>query len=286
MKPQLFEILLFLRNPSRFLVEKSRIPAEKGLLYAWANEISIILYGLMLWAILSSVTKLAGINLFSAFPARLQFDVSFGLKTVLFLVWAPLYEEGLFRALLNLKKEYIWVSFFLLLFFLQRLFLPPLPNQDSLTYTFFYAGSFAAVGFCVAKIFSTTTDLFIERYLRPNFKWLTYASIIVFGFFHATNFDMIHGSQWLMTPAITIPQLVTGIFLCYVRVNYGLLYAVLLHFLHNMIPLLFGLIIEFGKPYWSLPLLILIIYLIRKLWKQTKGPIEPVVENDTNDLIT
>lgn len=270
MKPQLLEILLFLKNPSRFLEQKSRIPAGKGLLYAWANEINILLHVIGLVAALSIIYRLTGLDFSFGFPKRSESDNALGLEVFLLLIWAPIFEEAAFRGFLNLKSEYVWVSFLLFLFIVQKIFFSYLSYKDTI-YTVSLAGTHALVGYGLGKVFKKVTRRFIENYLRPNFTFLVYASFIGFGLIHIVNFDIAYNWQWLLTPIITIPQLVSGVFLCYIRVNYGLIFSIVLHFLDNVVATLPLFSAKFDAHYLFVPIFILGFYLVRRLWNRTKS---------------
>ena len=270
MKPQLLEILRFLRNPGEFLDNRSRIPAGKGLLYAWANEINILLYFLLIYVIISVIEKWSGFDLFNFFPEREKFDFALDLKLFLLLIWAPIFEEAAFRGFLNLKKEYVWISVMLLTYAFQKVCFSWLPEISSPIYFLLSVAAHALIGIGLAKVFEKGTNKFVERYLRPNFSILVYISFISFGLAHITNFEIVNEKQYLLAPLLTIPQLISGVFLCYIRINYGLLFSIALHFSNNFFTVIPGLPAKFDKPYLAAPIFILIIYLIRKLWKNTK----------------
>ncbi|WP_374755833.1 CPBP family intramembrane glutamic endopeptidase [Dyadobacter luteus] len=66
------------------------------------------------------------------------------------------------------------------------------------------------------------------------FKWLYYFSSLVFGWIHFYNFhpDAAHN---IFLPIITLPQTSLGFLLGYIRIMYGFWFAVMLHFLYNVI---------------------------------------------------
>ena len=61
----------------------------------------------------------------------------------------------------------------------------------------------------------------------PVFFWL---SSIAFALVHLANYT--EGALWILLPLV-VPQLVLSTMLGYVRVHYGLLFAMALHALHN-----------------------------------------------------
>jgi len=73
-----------------------------------------------------------------------------------------------------------------------------------------------------------------------HFRYFFYASAILFGAFHFSNFEFsLH--TMLLSPLLVAPQLIMGFFLGYIRIKLGLRWSILLHATHNgilMIPLL------------------------------------------------
>lgn len=68
----------------------------------------------------------------------------------------------------------------------------------------------------------------------PNFKWFYYLSALIFGLVHIFNFEnwrLILPFFWIVTSA----QIFLGLVCGYIRVTYGLRYAILLHALYNLV---------------------------------------------------
>ena len=68
----------------------------------------------------------------------------------------------------------------------------------------------------------------------PYFKYAYYASFILFGLVHITNFPNMEGYYWLI-PVLVAPQIVIGVYLGFIRVKLGLLWSMLLHATYNLI---------------------------------------------------
>tara|TARA_R110000796_G_scaffold88850_6_gene192096 strand:+ start:166472 stop:167026 length:555 start_codon:yes stop_codon:yes gene_type:complete len=64
------------------------------------------------------------------------------------------------------------------------------------------------------------------------FKYAFYASALLFGAIHLTNFESYANFLWL-APILVAPQTVAGVFLGFARVKLGLLWSILLHACHN-----------------------------------------------------
>lgn len=84
----------------------------------------------------------------------------------------------------------------------------------------------------------------ITLFKKPNsFKIAFYTFTIVFAFIHITNFD-ITKSVLLLSPILVLPQLFAGIGLGYLRIKFGLRWAILLHCVYNTIFLSIALIFD------------------------------------------
>ncbi len=64
------------------------------------------------------------------------------------------------------------------------------------------------------------------------FPLALYVSIAAFGLIHIFNFETYENALW-MVPFLILPQLVTGVFLSYIRVRMGFVYGILFHALFN-----------------------------------------------------
>ncbi len=66
------------------------------------------------------------------------------------------------------------------------------------------------------------------------FKYIFYLFTLVFGFYHITNFQL-STTTLLLSPLLVAPQLGVGVFLGFVRVRFGLVWAIALHALYNLV---------------------------------------------------
>ena len=74
-------------------------------------------------------------------------------------------------------------------------------------------------------------------YLFRNSRYFSlayYGLTLIFGFYHITNFE-ITPAILLWSPVLVAPQLCIGLLLGYLRVRYGLLWAMALHALYNLV---------------------------------------------------
>ena len=66
------------------------------------------------------------------------------------------------------------------------------------------------------------------------FKYAFYLFTFVFGFYHITNFELTT-TTLMLSPILVAPQLAAGVFLGFIRVRFGLLWAMALHASYNLI---------------------------------------------------
>ncbi len=68
----------------------------------------------------------------------------------------------------------------------------------------------------------------------PSFRYIFYIFTLIFGFYHITNFE-ISQTTLLFSPLLVAPQLAVGIFLGFIRIKFGLIWAICLHALYNLV---------------------------------------------------
>lgn len=68
----------------------------------------------------------------------------------------------------------------------------------------------------------------------PYFRYIFYLFTLIFGFYHITNFE-INQNTLLFSPLLVAPQLSVGIFLGFIRVKFGLVWAIGLHAFYNLV---------------------------------------------------
>jgi uncharacterized protein len=277
MQTQLREIFSFLKDPNAFLPKKSDIPPGRGLLYAIANKLGMYFIFIIALGVVSLAIKAGtGFNLFALFTEGKTHADDFRREYFLVLIYAPVVEELLFRSVLGLTRLGFWLSVSFLSMLVFPVLLRFVPDDPAFYLLFPYLLCYALLALVLSKILGRQTDTLIEKYLRPNFKWLVYASIVGFGLMHISNFQQLTAWHIVLAPILTFPQLIGGVLMSFVRVNYGLGYAMALHALGNAYPILLGLMSKNGYTNYLLLVMILVGYSIYKLWKYTKKP-RPVV---------
>ncbi len=82
------------------------------------------------------------------------------------------------------------------------------------------------------------------------FGFFFYLITLIFGFYHITNFE-ISPTVIYLAPLLVAPQLCIGLILGYVRVKLGLIWAMVLHSMYNVVlvgPIVLAQILEIPMP--------------------------------------
>jgi hypothetical protein len=182
--------------------------------------------------------------------------------TVFFLVvvYAPIFEELAFRLWLKFSPARLAVGFGLttsfLISFLAGLlefdFEKILPQTESIVENLLLTLSLnisfillpIIVFYLVLKV--ENIRVIVEKFYNQKYNYLFYASVFIFGALHLNNFN-----NWqeilILAPFLFLPQLVAGLSLGYVRVKYGLKWAVLVHAMINFSAVIGVLIPKLGS---------------------------------------
>lgn len=152
-----------------------------------------------------------------------------------FPVWlaailAPVVEELSFRLWMKRNTVNILISAIGFSWTLASIFLP---DSIPTTERFVLRGLIALAGGGVSLMIK-------ERIVNANFVVLFYASAIIFGFSHFSNYvgNIAGFQQALLVFIAQIPKVLSGLFDGYVRVGYGIHASILFHIAHNIPPCL------------------------------------------------
>lgn len=153
--------------------------------------------------------------------------VPVGVVVILASIVAPLWEEAVFRWWMNLKAWTIVI------------------------FTVGSTGLFCyqinpiigvLVGLTVL-ILSTSYINRIRHHMDIHFRWWFYGSIVLFGLMHIAN------HQWRWEAVIfTLPQMIIGMSIGFVRIHFGMIYGVLFHALWNGMATMMMLLPYFEAP--------------------------------------
>ena len=92
--------------------------------------------------------------------------------------------------------------------------------------------------------------IFSQKLWDKIFPFLVYASSVIFGFGHLTNYTNDGFWFYVFSPIIIAPQLIGGLVTAFIRVKYNFFYGILYHALWNAL-IIFPLIFmnNFSSPY-------------------------------------
>jgi membrane protease YdiL (CAAX protease family) len=74
----------------------------------------------------------------------------------------------------------------------------------------------------------------VDRNWHKYYRIFFYVATLIFAVIHITNYELTV-TVLVFIPLLTAPQFITGLFIGYLRVRFGLIWGILLHFLHNLI---------------------------------------------------
>lgn len=134
------------------------------------------------------------------------------------IVIAPLMEEPLFRLHLVLKKSYIYWGMGLSIFFL----------------------SYPVILLWIYFIYLLVN---LNRGVQTNLKFVVFTSSALFALVHIGNYPGFDYAQYFyLIPVLVGAQFIIGLVLSYIRLIYGMKWAILFHAFYNAIIVLTALL--------------------------------------------
>lgn len=157
------------------------------------------------------------------------------------VVLIPILEEVAFRLYLFPRKIAVVtsVSFFAYLFSSRIIF-----NVESINFTsFILERLFVSLGFGVFAYLTMlkVSDNSLKQFYERNFGLIFYFSALLFGVVHISNYSPMNITTLLLSPLLTLHQVISGLGFGYIRVREGFVYAILFHSIVNLIPTLTAL---------------------------------------------
>jgi hypothetical protein len=136
------------------------------------------------------------------------------LVAVLAILVAPVLEEPIYRLHLDLKKSSIIWSLGLSLLLINNIWYP-------------------LVLFWIYLIYLLVK---VDRGQTPNLKFVVYFSAAMFSLIHMVNFrEFDYWNYFYFVPLLVGAQFFVGLVLSYVRLNHGMLWAVIFHAVYNAV---------------------------------------------------
>ena len=94
-----------------------------------------------------------------------------------------------------------------------------------------------SLSFVAGKKNKVRVEAWVKKIWHQQYRYIFYLAALLFGFIHIFNYEY-DLKMLILFPLITIPQIVGGILLGYLRVRFNLIWGFFLHALHNAIFLL------------------------------------------------
>ncbi|WP_299411607.1 CPBP family glutamic-type intramembrane protease [Acaryochloris sp. IP29b_bin.148] len=149
------------------------------------------------------------------------------------VVLAPVLEEIMFRLPLRYSPLNLALTFCVWSLFITLTVNLPLPPSQI---------------FVLLVVGSLLLRLGLKKSIHPKaahrlyqqwFPVLFYGSVLLFGLAHLTNYNFttVIDQAWTLTPLLVLTQIEGGIFLAFIRLQYGFWWAIFAHSFHNAIVL-------------------------------------------------
>ncbi|MBB6238901.1 membrane protease YdiL (CAAX protease family) [Pedobacter sp. AK013] len=217
----------------QFLKKPKLLKRSKDNKSLWRDVLWLLLLDLLFAGLVMGIYYiLVHFKVIDEYVEKIDILKKFGLPAALLIgcILAPLLEESLFRW--HLTKKYIPIYF---VCFTLGLMSNYFINSSYLTWPVYIF--FLLVALVVRGHFKRMDIRRRIVFRRQSFGYLFYYSAIIFGLIHLTNIKDLT----LSDPAFiifVISQFFGGLSLGYLRIKYGLIYAILFHSLINFIMIL------------------------------------------------
>ncbi len=202
----------YLKNPEYCSAQKPKSANFFSLLFIY------IAIGFPLAILIFIIFKLFNLG-------HIELDPTSTLRTILIgIIFAPILEEIFFRSLLKFTKRSI-------ILFLTTVIILIIYAAFRSKIEFVWFLSLVFIGILCLWLFFNRYK--IELFISSKFKYFFYASALFFGLAHASNFT---GNIYVIFAFSLIlggPQIVLGLILGFIRMNYGLIYSILFHMIIN-----------------------------------------------------
>jgi hypothetical protein len=155
---------------------------------------------------------------------------------IILALFVPLFEEVIFRLSLVFRPIFLGLSAgtfsFLLLYkiFEGMAFF----NADHLNYVVLCLA--CIIGYLIYFV-SSKKETSIRLFYKSRYNLIVWLSILFFGFMHIFNFDFSI-KNLLLLPFLTLPQLMAGTVLSFIRLRFGFIFAIGYHISHNLLVVL------------------------------------------------
>jgi membrane protease YdiL (CAAX protease family) len=167
----------------------------------------------------------------------IDFKAKLGIYKFTFIAvfLAPIVEESIFRLPLILTKQSVSIAVAVLFYrFTDN-------HIFSFDYTNFIDWIRAIIALSIFFILQKyLSENLLSRLKGTNFKYMFFASAIIFGLIHINNFANSDYRLWIFYPFYVLPQISMGLFFGNMRMQYGFFWSYLMHAIINFMRILFS----------------------------------------------
>ena len=232
----LLEIITFLRNP---YFQTDRILNRKAK-FQYLLRLGFLTFLINIAFAIFVVIEKYILNKYGIEIKQAGIDFNKTYAILFIALFAPFYEELLFRLPLSLRKRDTNVSLFTLLGIVGynlTLFCDGLSLNRTETSLVRFIFLFAGAG--IVYLFNTLTEDSLEKTRASFGKYIVYGSIIIFALCHLSNVDNFDIQLLPLYLFNLLPILFLGIVFSFCRLHLGFFYGFLFHAAWNF---LFGLV--------------------------------------------
>lgn len=242
-KSLLSSIFSYLINPSYDIKpsQQKALTKFKDIFKLWSFSFFITL---ILGLVASFIISATGYNIVEHSAVVEFLQKPWYLVIFFIFLWAPLTEELTFR--LGLKFSPYRLSFtiaFLALVFLNIIFLifsgllqllaDWLFNFTKIAGLIFYFSFVIIIGLALGRLFKKRLNTIkAAKIYRKHFRLIFYFAASLFALVHIFNYFNLE-QIWFLIILLVVPQFIIALLLGYVRMNYGLVWSMITHLLHN-----------------------------------------------------
>lgn len=229
----MIEFFRYISNPVYYGEKKNWGIIKKKISYC----IGLLLFFIAMKAVLN-----LGVRIFVSLPKNEAAHSFFENHSFLYILligafFVPILEEIAFRGILIFNR-WIFIPIIVLSFYILNIILGirNMNFNDMLFIRITIPVGVGLVAFLVIQKYYKNILNFYEK----NFKYIFYLSAFSFGLVHFLNYSL-EGKDLLFIPLITLPQMISGFFFGYIRMNFGIIYSILTHSINNAIVLILSL---------------------------------------------
>jgi hypothetical protein len=153
------------------------------------------------------------------------------------VILAPVFEEFAFRKFLKYSKLNLALSLGFLFYFVLGKFIHDDFYSFDLSMILRIIFS-SIIGLIPYVIISENKNKKLLVFWKKNFKFLLLLSIFFFASVHIGNYNFACNTDYYLIPILIFPQILLACICAFLRMNFGIQYAIIFHSIYNLLPIL------------------------------------------------